>query len=177
MESIDPGTFAPQDIERRLGELLTELEIAVETAYDAAEDAAEAERKFEALRVFWIGQKQGRLKQVQSWMGKVHPDDKRAFGVLFNNFKQNVENLFAPYRSVTGALQPITGLRDKPVQPAVGTRAGSGRNIKAAGLDISLPGLVRVPGVAHPSARDDGAGGGGVSSTGLQQRAGAAGGE
>ena len=82
----------------------------------------------EAFRLHWLGRKAGRLKLVsEAWLKGAPVESRRALGMRFNALKAVIEE----------ALE----VRVTPV--AVGSGA-------VAGLDLSLPGLVRAPGIAHP---------------------------
>ena len=111
-------------------------EAALEAAFqilscEVQEDAARlssAETK-EAFRLRWLGRKGGRLKLVSDlWLKSAPPEARKPLGMRFNRLKQELEQaLEAPVRETVG-----------------GKSEASGR------LDLSLPGLVRPPGVAHP---------------------------
>src|ERR1700733_12844620 len=79
----------------------------------------------EAFRLHWLGRKQGRLKLIsEAWLKSAPPEAKKALGIRFNQLKQQIE----------GALEaPAT-----PKQSAV------------QGIDITLPGTLRAPGIPHP---------------------------
>ncbi len=78
----------------------------------------------EAFRLHWLGRKQGRLKLISdAWLKSAPPEARKPLGVRFNQLKQHIE----------AAL-------DTPA--AVGS--------KTNGIDITLPGTVRAPGVPHP---------------------------
>lgn len=78
----------------------------------------------EAFRLLWLGRKAGRLKLISdAWLKAAPPEARKPLGIRFNRLKQQVE----------AALEAPTAT--SPATPA---------------LDISLPGVTRVPGVAHP---------------------------
>ena len=78
----------------------------------------------EAFRLLWLGRKAGRLKLIsEAWLKAAPPEARKPLGIRFNQLKQQVE----------AALET----------PAAPTQA-------APVLDISLPGVTRSPGVAHP---------------------------
>src|SRR3984957_20336047 len=79
----------------------------------------------EAFRLHWLGRKQGRLKLVsEAWLKSAPPEAKKALGIRFNQLKQQIEAaLEAPATTTKSAVQ---------------------------GIDITLPGTVRAPGVPHP---------------------------
>ena len=78
----------------------------------------------EAFRLLWLGRKAGRLKLIsESWLKAAPPEARRPLGMRFNTLKQQIE----------AALET----------PAAPTH-------KAQALDITLPGVIRTPGIAHP---------------------------
>jgi phenylalanyl-tRNA synthetase alpha chain len=82
----------------------------------------------EAFRLHWLGRKQGRLKLIsEAWLKSAPPEAKKALGIRFNQLKQQIE----------AALE------------APGT-AKTGASANAQGIDITLPGTLRAPGIPHP---------------------------
>jgi phenylalanyl-tRNA synthetase alpha chain len=78
----------------------------------------------EAFRLHWLGRKQGRLKLISdAWLKQAPPEARKPLGMRFNTLKQQIE----------AAL-------DAPVAIASAGPA----------LDITLPGIVRAPGIPHP---------------------------
>jgi len=81
----------------------------------------------EALRLHWLGRKQGRLKLIsEAWLKSAPAEARRALGMRFNELKQRIE---AAVEAPASAPSPARS---------------------APGLDITLPGLVRAPGIPHP---------------------------
>jgi phenylalanyl-tRNA synthetase alpha chain len=81
----------------------------------------------ESFRLHWLGRKQGRLKLIsESWLKSAPPEARKPLGIRFNQLKQQIE---AALESPAAAPTPA-----KQVQ----------------GIDITLPGLVRAPGISHP---------------------------
>ena len=79
----------------------------------------------EAFRLLWLGRKQGRLRLVSdAWLKSAPADARRSLGMRFNELKQQIESAL-----------------ETPAHAAVRS---------APGLDISLPGTLRTPGIAHP---------------------------
>ena len=80
----------------------------------------------EAFRLHWLGRKQGRLKLISDvWLKSAPAEARKPLGMRFNKLKQHIE----------AALEsPAASSATKPVQ----------------GIDITLPGLVRAPGIPHP---------------------------
>ncbi len=98
--------------------------LQIEVKASSASVSNEAER--EAFRLAWLGRKQGRLKMVSdAWLKTAPPESRKALGIRFNILKQAIEAALA---------EPDAAASGRP----------------AASLDISLPGTVRTPGVAHP---------------------------
>ena len=83
----------------------------------------------EAFRVHWLGRKQGRLKLIsEAWLKSAPAEARRPLGIRFNELKQAIESAL-----------------ETPAQLPAGLSAAV-----APALDLSLPGLVRTPGIAHP---------------------------
>jgi phenylalanyl-tRNA synthetase alpha chain len=81
----------------------------------------------EAFRLRWLGRKQGRLKLVgDAWLKSAPAEARKPLGMRFNQLKQQIEAVL----EVAAAAPP---------KPAA-----------KAGIDITLPGIVRAPGVEHP---------------------------
>jgi len=81
----------------------------------------------EAFHLRWLGRKQGRLKLMSdAWLKTAPAVARKALGMRFNELKQKIE----------------TALVDAAAAPAA-LRA-------SAGIDITLPGSVRAPGIEHP---------------------------
>src|SRR5947209_2573998 len=80
----------------------------------------------ESFRLHWLGRKQGRLKLIsEAWLKSAPPEAKKALGIRFNQLKQQIE----------AALEA----------PAVAPKKSTEQ-----GIDISLPGTTRAPGIPHP---------------------------
>jgi phenylalanyl-tRNA synthetase alpha chain len=78
----------------------------------------------EAFRLHWLGRKQGRLKTIsEAWLKSAPVEARKPLGIRFNQLKQQIE----------AALEA----------PATATA-------QVRGIDITLPGAVRAPGVEHP---------------------------
>ena len=80
----------------------------------------------EAFRLRWLGRKQGRLKLISdAWLKSAPAEARKPLGMRFNQLKQQIEQ----------ALEaPLSSAKATTVQ----------------GIDITLPGTVRRPGIAHP---------------------------
>ena len=87
--------------------------------------AAEAIHDVEAFRLHWLGRKQGRLKLVsEAWLKQAPADARRPLGIRFNQLKQKIEEVLEAPSSARGSTLPP--------------------------LDVTLPGIVRQAGIAHP---------------------------
>ncbi|MEO7029501.1 MAG: phenylalanine--tRNA ligase subunit alpha, partial [Acidobacteriaceae bacterium] len=115
-------------------QLLTYDEAALDRAFAAVgEEVRNAASSLhtsdaqEAFRLQWLGRKQGRLKLISdAWLKSAPAEARKPLGIRFNQLKQQIE----------AALET-------PVVAAVSVAA-------ARGIDITLPGSVRQPGIAHP---------------------------
>src|SRR6201996_2758880 len=103
---------------------------SLDTAFAALAEEARVETASltdpEAFRLRWLGRKQGRLKLIsEAWLKSAPPEAKKALGIRFNQLKQQIEAaLEAPASSVAA--------------------------VAVQGIDITLPGTVRAPGIPHP---------------------------
>ncbi|WP_260703717.1 phenylalanine--tRNA ligase subunit alpha [Edaphobacter flagellatus] len=87
---------------------------------------AEAQENF---RLHWLGRKQGRLKLISdAWLKAAPAEARKPLGIRFNQLKQQIEETLE--------------------SGAVAAKAGAETNVQ--GIDISLPGTARQPGIAHP---------------------------
>ena len=92
-----------------------------------AETAASVD--VEAFRLRWLGRKQGRLKLVSdAWLKSAPPEARKPLGMRFNELKQRIE----------AALEKA---------------AAAPKTAAVEGVDITLPGIVRAPGIEHPLVR------------------------
>ena len=83
----------------------------------------------EAFRLHWLGRKAGRLKLVsEAWLKGAPAEAKRALGMRFNGLKTEIEAV------LEGAVSAPAGTAKPVTRP----------------LDLTLPGVARQPGVAHP---------------------------
>jgi phenylalanyl-tRNA synthetase alpha chain len=94
--------------------------------------------QFENLRVKWIGRKQGHLNEIGELLKKAPPEARRDVGIQFNTFKKYIEPL-CDFETVKGTSHALL--------------AGVGHTVQKEeeqGIDITLPGTVRAPGIPHP---------------------------
>ncbi|SNT19877.1 phenylalanyl-tRNA synthetase, alpha subunit [Granulicella rosea] len=93
---------------------------------------------FEALRVKWVGRKQGLMNEIGDLLKTAPPEARRDVGTQFNAFKKLVEAQ-CDFEAVRDEFHATMAQAGFPVQREV-----------ARGIDITLPGAVRTPGIAHP---------------------------
>ena len=103
------------------------LEAAFATlAEDVRTTAAETAADPEAFRLHWLGRKQGRLKLIsEAWLKSAPAEARKPLGIRFNQLKQQIE----------AALEAPASTASSPA---------------AQGIDITLPGATRAPGIPHP---------------------------
>jgi phenylalanyl-tRNA synthetase alpha chain len=79
----------------------------------------------EAFRLLWLGRKQGRLKLIsEAWLKSAPPEARKPLGIRFNQLKQQIESVLERPAASAGPAVPR--------------------------LDVTLPGIARRPGIAHP---------------------------
>src|SRR5258708_19828883 len=99
---------------------------AVPTLAEEVRSETASLQDVEAFRLRWLGRKQGRLKLIsEAWLKSAPPQAKKALGIRFNQLKQQIE----------AALEAPTSAPQKSAEQ---------------GIDISLPGTTRAPGIPHP---------------------------
>ena len=86
---------------------------------------------WEALRVQWVGRKQGTLRSLLDDIKRVEPKDRRAYGEAVNRLKERVESRLAELDASLTARE----------QEAVEVRSA---------LDVTLPGRRPALGSLHP---------------------------
>ncbi len=80
----------------------------------------------EAFRLRWFGRKQGRLKLIsEAWLKSAPAEARKPLGIRFNQLKQQIE----------AALEAPVSAPKAPTEQ---------------GIDITLPGTLRAPGISHP---------------------------
>ena len=97
-----------------------------QAAVAALRDAADAD-SLEQVRITFLGKKKGRLKDLQSLMGQIPAEERRAFGQAFNEVKNRVEGL-------------LTDRKSELESPAAAADA----------IDVTLPGVPPRVGSRHP---------------------------
>jgi phenylalanyl-tRNA synthetase alpha chain len=117
---VDLENFDEATLERAFADLSAEVNADIASIHDV-----------EDFRLHWLGRKQGRLKLIsEAWLKSAPPEARKPLGMRFNQLKQQIE----------------AALESAEHTPAAGTQAAK----IAAGIDITLPGTVRTPGIAHP---------------------------
>jgi phenylalanyl-tRNA synthetase alpha chain len=106
------------------------LDNAFATLAAEVRDETAAQVDAEAFRLRWLGRKQGRLKLISdAWLKSAPAEARKPLGMRFNELKQRIET----------ALEEAVAAPAKPVAKA--------------GIDITLPGTARAPGIEHPLLR------------------------
>jgi phenylalanyl-tRNA synthetase alpha chain len=108
--------------------LIAELEALSEVESDRMD-------LYEQVELRWTGRKNGFITQVSGWMKDIGSDHKKGFGRSFNLFKSQLEHRL---KKAKGRFN--TYLEVKKLHPEIGF----------TGIDITLPGTVRQPGIPHP---------------------------
>src|SRR5688572_14729258 len=116
--------MAQPDLVRQLDELVH----AAQQAFASASDAAQ----LEAIRVEFLGAKNGRIKTLQKLLGTVDPAQRPAVGKRFNEVKESIEHAF------------------QAATQRVGKPGASPAKSGAVQFDTSLPGTARRIGHVHP---------------------------
>jgi phenylalanyl-tRNA synthetase alpha chain len=105
----------------------TSLDAAFATLANEVRRETASGVEVEAFRLRWLGRKQGRLKLIgDAWLKSAPVGARKPLGMRFNQLKQQIEAVLVE------------------AEAAPATRAPK------AGIDITLPGAVRTPGIAHP---------------------------
>lgn len=107
-------------------ELLTVLDSYQSEALQAIE-SCEDPTALEEVRVQFLGKKKGRLRDLQTELGRATPEERPVIGKRFNEVKQAVER----------ALESRKAVLETPV-------------VTQSPFDITLPGKRRVLGKRHP---------------------------
>jgi phenylalanyl-tRNA synthetase alpha chain len=122
-----PEVFMNENIPQLSGYDEPSLDAAFATLAEEVRGETAANLDVEAFRLHWLGRKQGRLKLVSdAWLKSAPAEARRPLGMRFNELKQKIE----------------AALEDAATAPAA-------RASKAA-VDMTLPGIVRAPGIEHP---------------------------
>jgi phenylalanyl-tRNA synthetase alpha chain len=119
----------------------------------------------EAFRLHWLGRKQGKLKAISDvWLKNAPLDRKGIVGQRFNELKNQIElrlETRKALKQVLKIIEPVTKdfspsqseILEKNLLAEAIPNLVSERRRKAAKVDpvdITLPGIVRTPGIEHP---------------------------
>jgi phenylalanyl-tRNA synthetase alpha chain len=126
-----PSISSPEDIT----DFFTNLDARLTRELEAL-SVADIDRLdlFDEVELRWTGRKNGFSTQVSSWMKDVPAEYKKGFGYSFNLFKSNLDL----------KLKQAKGRFNKFAE-AKKLQSGAEQ-----GIDISLPGTTRTPGIPHP---------------------------
>ena len=106
---------------------------AIQTAFDHDIAQVHTAEQQEALRVRWVGRKQGLLNQVSEILKRAPAESRRDVGARFNTLKKEIEHAL-------DAGTPVDSAR----------AAGSSADRVTDALDITLPGIRPRLGAEHP---------------------------
>ncbi|HEV2764080.1 MAG TPA: hypothetical protein VGV38_13940, partial [Pyrinomonadaceae bacterium] len=118
-----------EKIASSLAEIDGQVSQLLERAGGEIASAATAEG-LDKLRIHYLG-RSGEITLLVRSVGQVPPEQRREVGQVVNRAKQQVEQLLADRRTTLEAAQ-------------------SARGIAKDALDVTLPGLRRLPGHVHP---------------------------
>lgn len=93
----------------------------------AAIDSAQDEAQLEEVRIEFLGKKKGKLKDLQSLVGKATPEERPVMGQQFNKAK-------------TAVSEALEQRKQELAQPKLAANA----------IDVTLPGTSYRPGHMHP---------------------------
>jgi phenylalanyl-tRNA synthetase alpha chain len=110
----------------------------LKTIFDSEAHPTGTWDEVEALRVRWIGRKQGLLSRVSELLKRAPSDARRDTGIRFNEFKTHVD-FWCDFDARKNQLRSdLAGLGIQLQRHAV------------RGIDITLPSSLRAPGIPHP---------------------------
>lgn len=129
----------------------------LKTTFDPEAQSANTTEKVEALRVKWIGRKQGLLNHISDLLKKAPAEARRDFGMHFKTFQEHINQRLETLKTLDQVLEVVEplakGFSDSQ-------RDILGKNLLAdvipkilrdrKRIDITLPGTVRTPGIPHP---------------------------
>jgi phenylalanyl-tRNA synthetase alpha chain len=116
----DPGDYSAPALEAFF--------VQWKAAFERESAAALATDDVEALRIRWLGRKQGLLNQISDRLKQAPPTARRDTGTQFNAFKTYIE--------------PLCDTAVRVSRPSAASQNAT--------LDLSLPGTLRAPGIPHP---------------------------
>ncbi len=115
----------------------------------------------ETFRLTWLGRKQGRLKLIsEAWLNSAPVEARKPLGIRFNRLKQWTEEALQMSALDFGPVGKYDFPHSYPNQAPPDQREAIQSDLRAQKaariatltppLDISLPGIVRAPGIEHP---------------------------
>ena len=128
-----------------LENLFAQLERQLQSDVATVSDSGDGE-KLEALRVRWLGRKQGIVRGISdNWLRSASPDLKRVIGAKLNALREMAEQ----------QIESVPISSTAPATPAVRQKAPAAevQPVSMDALDITLPGMRRAIGVRHPLRR------------------------
>ena len=131
-----PNPFSAESLQACLNDLLAELDQSKEAIQTNSTSPNQASLDFEALKFRWTGRKNGILTQVRGWMKDLDAEQRKVLGLWFNIFQGRVEHELASIDSQIESWTAIATILSSSAHPH--------------GIDITLPGTARVPGIPHP---------------------------
>ena len=151
MPSDIPTTNIAEAVQHSLGELgvsdpsaVAELFSQLDQQLNGEMAPANTDETVEALRVRWLGRKQGIVRSItDNWLAKAPPELKREVGQKLNALRQRAEELINTGGSATTA-QPRLAAEKVTSKPSVVSQQSENA------LDITLPGNRRAIGARHP---------------------------
>jgi phenylalanyl-tRNA synthetase alpha chain len=126
-----PSISSPEDITDFFTDLEARLARELETLSVADIDRPNL---FDEVELRWTGRKNGISTQVSNWMKDVPAEYKKGFGKSFNLFKSNLDLQLKQAKGRFSKFAEAKKLQSGAEQ----------------GIDISLPGATRAPGIPHP---------------------------
>jgi phenylalanyl-tRNA synthetase alpha chain len=126
-----PSISSPEDIAKFFNDLEARLLRELEALSGADIDRPSL---FDEVELRWTGRKNGISTQVSSSMKNVPPEFKKNFGESFNRFKSNLDLQLKQAKGRFNKFAEMKKLQHGAEQ----------------GIDISLPGTTRTPGIPHP---------------------------
>jgi phenylalanyl-tRNA synthetase alpha chain len=133
LEIVKPASFTADALRDYFRALEEDLDRVSERIEDE-DDPVQLKQRLDELHFAWESTKHGGLRQISAWMRDLDAEQKKQLGYWFNLFKAKLADTLS-------RLDEHLKLRE--------TLAATTRSADP-GLDITLPGSVRAPGIAHP---------------------------
>lgn len=123
-------TQATSPLQQELQTLRQDAEAALR-ALDSADDVVAA---LEAVRVDYLGRKDGRMTTIMKGLKSVAPEERAAVGALANEIRESLERALDEKRQI---------LRKQEINQRLADEA----------IDVTMPGIATPPGGIHPITR------------------------